>query len=371
LKWGTILNVGIFHPYFNACGGAECVAANIIHTLKSNGHKVVILTNEKIDYERAQKLFGFNLDVDLEITFPLEFFRTTDIHNVYTDCIRTLLLKTKCDILVDTYSNAVLPGVDVAYIHFPLEGMIPRMGAEENLARKLKNTYYLPYLSYERAKVKRDNPLVFGNSGYTLNAIRQLTGTSAKLLYPPIQRKFFNYTSSDRSDLVVSVARITPKKNLTQIPYIASLTDKRIRFLIVGIKESQPELDRIQEEIDRLKVSGQVQVMTNVPHGELLNILSKSKVYLHLTQGEHFGMAIAEAMASGCVPVVHNSGGPIEFVPDSQRFNNLEEAAEKIERTICEWSVDLSEHFTRRAEEFSEESFSEKFMKAFNLCTCA
>jgi len=294
-------------------------------------------------------------------------FRTTDIHNVYTDGLRTLLLKSKCAILIDTYSNALLPGANVIYIHYPLEGSIPQIATEKNASRKLKNTFYLAYLSYAKSSSKKYRRLVFGNSGYTLSAIRKYGDVNPKLLYPPIQREFFNTKSfRDRSNLVVSVARMSPNKNLSLIPYIASLTDQQIRFLIIGINESQDELNRILGMIDRFKVSDRVTVMTNVARGKLLDILRDSKVYLHLTHDEHFGVSIVEAMASGCIPVVHNSGGPVEFVPDSQRFNNWHEAARKIEKATIEWSPTIADQFTKYAQKFSEERFSEEFLKMFN-----
>jgi len=46
--------------------------------------------------------------------------------------------------------------------------------------------------------------------------------------------------------------------------------------------------------------------------------------------GEHFGMAVLEAMAAGLIPVVPNEGGVIEFVPQEYQFNTIEQAAEII-----------------------------------------
>jgi hypothetical protein len=46
--------------------------------------------------------------------------------------------------------------------------------------------------------------------------------------------------------------------------------------------------------------------------------------------GEHFGMAVLEAMAGGLIPVVPNEGGVIEFVPQEYQFNTIEHAAQII-----------------------------------------
>jgi glycosyltransferase involved in cell wall biosynthesis len=56
-------------------------------------------------------------------------------------------------------------------------------------------------------------------------------------------------------------------------------------------------------------------------------------------------VSIVEAMASGCIPIVHNSGGPREFVPHRLRFDTLEEAATKIEKAILQWTPQQTTSF--------------------------
>ena len=47
-------------------------------------------------------------------------------------------------------------------------------------------------------------------------------------------------------------------------------------------------------------------------------------------EGEHFGIAPIEGLASGCVTLVHNSGGMKEFIPEEFRWENYDELKEKI-----------------------------------------
>jgi len=53
-------------------------------------------------------------------------------------------------------------------------------------------------------------------------------------------------------------------------------------------------------------------------------------------KGEHFGITIVEAMSAGCVPVVHDSGGPKEIVNGERgfRWQNLEEIPRMIEQAM-------------------------------------
>jgi glycosyltransferase involved in cell wall biosynthesis len=197
-----------------------------------------------------------------------------------------------------------------------------------------------------------------------MKAITEFNRVSSAVLHPPIGKEFFiDNSSCERANLVVSVGRISSEKRFWIIPQIARLTDKSVRFLIIGLNESPAETMRIRRLIEANDVSDRVKVETDVPREELKNILATSKVFLHTMIGEHFGISIAEAMASGCVPIVHNSGGPMEFVPKQYRFDDVKEAAEKINKAVLEWSPGVAEEFTMRARQFSAEHFCASFLR--------
>lgn len=372
------LKVGVFHPTLNVCGGAEWVAVKAIETLKFAGHEIIVLTDEKIDQDKVAKLLGSKVHFDSNLVFPFRFFSNTDIHNVYTDAVRLLLLKSKCDVIIDTQSNAILPWVNIVYIHYPLFGRAQylwrmkeraRFGREPSIsAKKFRLLYYFPYRSYERKRGRSNKQLILSNSKFTAAAVKEFVGGTASVLYPPIPETFFanDCNMGNREDLVVSFARISPEKYLTTIPKVARLTNEKIRFLIIGTPDSPSVLNEILRLIKENGVSDRVKVMTSVPLEEVRQILRKAKVFFHPSIGEHFGITIVEAMASGCIPIVHNSGGPRDFVPDLLRFDAPEEAAVKINKAILEWSPQLSRQFTKLAQPYSEEVFSREFLRMFN-----
>jgi glycosyltransferase involved in cell wall biosynthesis len=116
----------------------------------------------------------------------------------------------------------------------------------------------------------------------------------------------------------------------------------------------------------KLEVSDRVKILVDVKREQLRSILLSSKVYFHPKVGEHFGISIIEGMASGCIPIVHNSGGPKELVPSNQRFNDMAEAAELVGRIIDNWSPVQSRIFFKLAEPFSENNFSKQFVSIFD-----
>lgn len=348
------------------CGGAEWVAVKIIETLKARGHYITVLTDESINYNKISKLLGVNLKVDNNLVFPFRFFANTDLHNVYTDTIRFLFLKSKSDFIIDTQSNAILPWVDMVYIHYPLFGRLHDYGSGP-----FRSLYYLPYQIFEKKKTRRGHPLILSNSKYTEMAVRNFVGATSQVLYPPIPESFFTkaHEKIRKEDLVVSFARLSPEKRLTTVPYVASLTNNSTHFLIIGTKESPFILNEIKRLSKEYNVTDRVTVKTCVPLEDARQILRRAKIFFHPGVGEHFGITIVEAMASGCIPIVHNSGGPKYFVPDAFRFETSESAAKKIEKSISEWSPKTSRMLTNMAYPFNENIFSQNFQKIFNAQT--
>ena len=78
-------------------------------------------------------------------------------------------------------------------------------------------------------------------------------------------------------------------------------------------------------------------------------MLHDSRVYVHLMEGEHFGIAPVEGLASGCLTLVHNSGGMKEFIPEEFRWQNYDDLKEKIVR--CMESTQESANWERKRKE--------------------
>jgi glycosyltransferase involved in cell wall biosynthesis len=97
------------------------------------------------------------------------------------------------------------------------------------------------------------------------------------------------------------------------------------------------------------------------PLRRVKDLLADAKIYVHCALNEHFGISIVEAMAAGCVPVVHDSGGPREIVSDDvgYRWNSVTEAITQISSLVGNDSPrkELSQAAALRAEQFTPEAF--------------
>ena len=82
-------------------------------------------------------------------------------------------------------------------------------------------------------------------------------------------------------------------------------------------------------------------------------------------EGEHFGIAPVEGLASGCLTLVHDSGGMQEFIPAEFRWNNYFDLKDKIVNLIDRvdqdsyWE-DKREQLWRNISVLSPENFQNK-----------
>jgi alpha-1,2-mannosyltransferase len=360
---GVRMRIGIFHPCLNICGGGEWVALNIIDTLREKGHKVIVLTDDRIDQEKFIKTFGQKINADEEIIFPFHFFKRPNAHNVYTDTISCLILKTKCDMVIDTYTRLILPFVDITYMHYPI---YTRYLPQSNLISHLKNSlFFLLYHAYELCARKNKKRIIFANSKFTSKAISIYHNVHSHILYPSLSPFYLadekEICSGKRNDQIVTISRYAPEKNLETIPHIANQIENAT-FIIMGNLHHKGVYDRLLRLTNDLNVAARVVLMADVPKDKLKQILLSSKVYLHCAINEHFGISLIEAIAGGCLPVSHDSGGPREIVPDEFRYKTTEEAIEKINKAIAEWSPEKAMELRNGINKFSADSFSKEFI---------
>ena len=181
----------------------------------------------------------------------------------------------------------------------------------------------IPEIGYGRLLTRRDlaiarvslgwPELVLAFSESSKTAIREVAPKSpvslAYLGVDPVQ-----FHPSEKEDLVVTVAQVSRenvlRKGLRTFVEAAKEVPE-VRFVVVG--------KHVDGAVHELRTVG----ATNVGFpGELSDIdlrdtLGRARVYVQASYTEGFGVAVAEAMASGCVPVVTQRGSLPEVVGDA------------------------------------------------------
>ena len=108
---------------------------------------------------------------------------------------------------------------------------------------------------------------------------------------------------------------------------------------------------RLAEEVglkvaDSLDAEADVYLVANAPRRLINETMDRARAFLHATINEHWGIAVAEAMARGLPVVVHQSGGAwtdlAGFGEFGVGYSNAEEVAEAVANLLTDgraWSL--------------------------------
>jgi glycosyltransferase involved in cell wall biosynthesis len=130
------------------------------------------------------------------------------------------------------------------------------------------------------------------------------------VLYNGIDTEKFK-PNGEKEEMVLTVGNKIKLKGIDTFAEVA-WHHPNITFIVIGMPEdSQAELERYCDIPDNLILIG------NVPYNDMAKYYQRAKVYCQLSYRESFGMALAEAMACGCIPVVTDRGAMAEVVGDA------------------------------------------------------
>ena len=400
------MKVVVAHHLWSRVGGGELVSAYVVKTLLEAGHEVAVVSTFGFDKESYREWFGIDLgDVKVYTLLP----KTLPLFGIYQRLglfipLRKAVKRERPDVVfVD--SELYKPVLELKrsigfrlleYIHFPFhavkiaKGEVPeeyREAFERYLAdaikyfRKYERGLWRYYFSlwlklYER--VARDNPfeaadVVMANSRYVARLIKMLWHGEALVLNPPVKIRDFEphcmKLFEERDDAVVMIGRIAPEKRIEVVIDAIALTEtKPILRVVGGLTPTTMPYKQLLEKRAREK-SVRVEFYTNVSREKLVRIATSSKVFVHATVGEHFGIAVVEGMAAGCPVIVHGSGGPYEDITDRGRYglvyNTVEELVESIDRLITDEKTWRYYHrlSLERAKRYSEEEFAKRLLE--------
>ncbi|MEM1643391.1 MAG: glycosyltransferase [Desulfurococcaceae archaeon] len=365
---------------FTVCGGGERVSLEMAKALSEIGLEVVYVTNSAEGLKKCSELFGLpgNYRV-LETRSLLE-----DVLSITGRFIRyrRLLLISKIygelkalgvdGLVIDTGTNAP-SGVHVSYIHYPAVLS----------AKELNTLYWRAYNWLIKRKVGSlvgKPKLVLTNSSWTAGFIKNVYGLDAHVLHPPVDVEYYAYDGRRKEKTIVTISRLTPEKNLHLLPRIASkLPD--YEWYLVGSVELKGLLKaislrtyrRVKEEVEKLNARN-FHVELNIPRRELRELLLSASFYVHPLFPEHFGIAVAEAMSAGCIPIVYRDGGAwtdvVSLISQDLGYTELEDVISiirKLENDSEQVSI-MRGKSIEQVEEFKAETFRKKFIEYLEEC---
>jgi len=273
-------------------------------------------------------------------------------------------LRHRYDLIIETQSNVPFRWADATYLHFPLVDMLKFYLEHQYRLRLYERAYNSLAIWMARALSDGTKP-VMTNSTWTANYIRGAYGSQrVYVVHPPVNVEELSSIGGDRGRVVLTVSRIDWGKKVTEIPEIARLLPEA-EFYLVGATgpASGPVVRELKRRAEGLR---NFHFETDVPRRRIIELMSQASIYLHPPFAEHFGIAIAEAAATGLVPVVYRDGGGwtdiVSRIDQGLGYTSVEEAAHIIRSLLNDPGrlKELSARAREVAKGFSYERFKER-----------
>ena len=156
--------------------------------------------------------------------------------------------------------------------------------------------------------------LVLAVSEFTkAEALSHVKPNRIEVIYNAVDTNKFRPAEA-KENIVLTVA--SGKINLIKLKGLdtfvkAALLIPDARFIILGLPDSDIRT------LESIRASNNVELHGYLGQEELIANYQKAKVYCQLSYRESFGVALAEAMACGCIPVVTEKAALPEVVGDA------------------------------------------------------
>jgi glycosyltransferase involved in cell wall biosynthesis len=287
----------------------------------------------------------------------------------YIRAVQNVLTLNNSELLTINLNAESIPiPAQICYVDFPYFG-ISKDCSLRSKARKIVHS--------EALKLCK---LILVNSSFTKDALCRVVPEVCEriyILYPPIPVKPMNEDTflsnlNRRRNIVLTVSRFSQEKKLEIVLNIAKIV-KECKFIIVGSLVDKDYYAYLNHIIEKECISN-VKLWPNASFEELHSLRLQSKVYLHARLYEPFGVSIVEAMALGCVPVVHRSGGPWYDILERREiygyaYSSVTEAVTKIKILLNDPNQYIEKALLalRRSKAFTYEKFGKRLYKVLNL----
>lgn len=409
-----MMRAKVVHDNINAGGGSERLTVITIDLLIKMGFKVDLASFNKVDIEQLKKDFGDVVNaVDIN-PIPLDLFSmiglieaaqtaptnseaegTGSANQLSLDAYSndkdyTLIINTHGDLLPYYDQQEVLSKKRIiTYCHFPI---VPQLMQEDpdldhmpfiknwinnieeagpdlkqKLIEKIGKTYDL----------MMRNTIVLTNSYFSKRAIEKLYGSVVKpiVIYPPVDVEKFRISalhSNVRENMILVLSRFSPDKQLENVVDILRIIVNEVKInanmvLVGNIANGDDQyLELLRRLAQKHGLNDNLIIEVDASFDRLLELMRKSKVYLHPFAGEPFGISTAEAMSAGLIPVVPDEGGYTEFVPEYYQFHTHHQAADIIGKILIASDNNMQterDQLSESVSKFSNERYQAELRK--------
>ena len=213
------------------------------------------------------------------------------------------------------------------------------------------------------ARLGEPDPYAFtvANSIWTAGHVEKAAGVKVdRIVYPAANidrsKEITELTGVERKEILM-LGRIVPNKRVDEVLEIIGELHSNgvdLHASVIGRAHRRYAKNLLR----RFANSEYVEFFPDAADKVRNKIMENSKIGVHAYKAEHFGIAVAEMIHAGALPLVFNDGGVCELVPfEDQRFNDNQQLRER----IIQW---LETSDTERAARISELRKTDAYLSA-------
>jgi glycosyltransferase involved in cell wall biosynthesis len=345
----------LYNPYLDVMGGGERHILSIMELLAKGGYQVDIAWDKPdVLTELSNKL---RMDTSIYTIVPNAFIKNNrKARNTLT---------AQYDILIYVTDGSYFTSKAKRNIIFSM--------SPDRTLFKLYPTNWFKLRGWE----------VIGNGDVTSEKVSQWLHRPVTTIYPYIEKDFFVDTVR-KENVILGVGRffqhLHSKRHDVLIKAFTMLQQdyKEFRdFTLVLAGGLKKEDETYYGELQTLaKINDNILFRPNIPFADLRQSYKTAMFYwhaagydvdeeLHPEQVEHFGMSPLEAMASKCLTICHDSGGPKRYITQGSNgylYTSIDELVTKTAQGYSE--LQRSEQIVENGKLFVGTHFSYPIFKS-------
>ena len=318
----NILQISFHTSPFGSFGKFDSGGLNVyvqqISKQLSKVNNVTVVTAEKAENFKTDNLDFYSLDL-------FEPGLSVDDKEIHLQEFKTKLEE-----------NFELENFDIIHAHYWLSGLVAKQISEEKNIPYVFSSHSLGVFleGYNKERVDCEKMVMTSSNFVTASSHYEhvmisenykIDENKIKKITPGLDRKIFTPDLNlPRENIFLSIGRIQEqKRQLETIKFLNNFRKIDSNFLCYFIggpsgKSGDDYLAELEESVKDFNLESHVEFLGNLPQTKIKDFMNKSKLLIHTSQYETFGLVAIEANSMG-VPILSiNTGSLIEIIENNK-----------------------------------------------------
>ena len=318
----NILQISFHTSPFGSVGKFDSGGLNVyvqqISKQLSNENNVTVVTAEKAENFKTDNLDFYSLDL-------FEPGLSVDDKEIHLQEFKTKLEE-----------NFELENFDIIHAHYWLSGLVAKQISEEKNIPYVFSSHSLGVFleGYNKERVDCEKMVMTSSNFVTASSHYEhvmisenykIDENKIKKITPGLDRKIFTPDLNlPRENIFLSIGRIQEqKRQFETIKFLNNFRKIDSNFLCYFIggpsgKSGDDYLAELEDSVKDFNLESHVEFLGNLPQTKIKDFMNKSKLLIHTSQYETFGLVAIEANSMG-VPILSiNTGSLIEIIENNK-----------------------------------------------------